>query len=161
MPESTELTDYQKATAVARYVEIEEIGLDQVQGRLLVPRDVALSSAPWEISFEKSATFSFVENSKRLATTLSITGRVVPKNASEPRTPIIEFSCAFSLGYCFNVVGGPEGEERDKYLKAFAEVNGTYNVWPYFRELFQSTITRMGLPPVVVPLYRASAQQSR
>jgi len=83
MPESTELTDYQKATAVARYVEIEEIGLDQVQGRLLVPRDVALSSAPWEISFEKSATFSFVENSKRLATTLSITGRVVPKNASE------------------------------------------------------------------------------
>jgi hypothetical protein len=39
-------------------------------------------------------------------------------------------------------------------LNAFAKVNGVFNAWPYFREIVQSTMQRMDLPPVILPVYR-------
>jgi Na+/H+ antiporter NhaA len=39
-------------------------------------------------------------------------------------------------------------------LTAFAEVNGVYNAWPYFREAVQTLTQRMDLPPVILPVYR-------
>jgi hypothetical protein len=41
-----------------------------------------------------------------------------------------------------------------KALNLFAEANGVFNAWPYFREFVQSTTQRMGVPPIVLPLYR-------
>ena len=42
----------------------------------------------------------------------------------------------------------------DENLQAFATTNGVYNAWPYWREYVQSTVTRMGFPPIVVPVFR-------
>ena len=39
-------------------------------------------------------------------------------------------------------------------LELFAQANGTFNLWPYWREFVQSTSTRMGLPALTVPSYR-------
>jgi preprotein translocase subunit SecB len=39
-------------------------------------------------------------------------------------------------------------------LAAFAKVNGVFNAWPYFREIVQAATLRMGLPPIVLPVYR-------
>lgn len=39
-------------------------------------------------------------------------------------------------------------------LSRFANVNGVYNAWPYWRELVQSITVRMGLPPIVLPVFR-------
>jgi preprotein translocase subunit SecB len=39
-------------------------------------------------------------------------------------------------------------------LKSFAEVNGVYNAWPYFREAVQTITQRMDLPAVVLPVFR-------
>lgn len=39
-------------------------------------------------------------------------------------------------------------------LSAFARLNGLFNVWPYWRELVQSTVTRLGLPPFTVPPFQ-------
>lgn len=50
----------------------------------------------------------------------------------------------------------PEGFQADpETLTAFAETNGIYNAWPYWREFVQSMFVRMGLPPLVLPLLRA------
>ena len=43
---------------------------------------------------------------------------------------------------------------EDKNLHAFAATNGVFNVWPYWREYVQSTTTRMGLPPITLPVFR-------
>jgi preprotein translocase subunit SecB len=40
------------------------------------------------------------------------------------------------------------------YFEVFAQVNLPVNTWPYFREFVHSTISRMGLPPVVLPLVK-------
>ena len=42
-------------------------------------------------------------------------------------------------------------------IDAFGEMNGVYNVWPYWREFVQSMTVRMGLPPLTVPVFRPLA----
>lgn len=38
-------------------------------------------------------------------------------------------------------------------LQHFADLNGTYNVWPYWRELVQTFAARTGLGGLVVPVF--------
>ena len=39
-------------------------------------------------------------------------------------------------------------------FKQFANLNGIYNAWPYWREFVQNTIVRMGLTPLSIPVFR-------
>ncbi len=39
-------------------------------------------------------------------------------------------------------------------LDFFANANGTFNLWPYWREFVQSTAARMGVAGLIVPTYR-------
>lgn len=38
--------------------------------------------------------------------------------------------------------------------RAFKDGNAIFNVWPYFREYLQSSLQRMGLPPLTAPFLR-------
>lgn len=42
-------------------------------------------------------------------------------------------------------------------LEHFADANGPYNVWPYWRELVQTAASRVGLGGVTVPVFRPVA----
>ena len=44
----------------------------------------------------------------------------------------------------------------EEQLAAFANVNGVFNAWPYFREFVHASLSRMGLPPFILPVYRVS-----
>lgn len=46
------------------------------------------------------------------------------------------------------------GEKPADALQHFAQLNGPYNVWPYWRELVQTVAGRIGLGTVVVPVFR-------
>ena len=75
--------------------------------------------------------------------------QLVPEQA--PEEPFVSIETSFELQYRL-----PEGFRVDPdTLTTFAETNGIYNAWPYWREFVQSTFARMGLPPVVLPLLRA------
>lgn len=39
-------------------------------------------------------------------------------------------------------------------LKGFGKVNAVFNAWPYWRELVQSSLARMSMPVLTVPVYR-------
>lgn len=39
-------------------------------------------------------------------------------------------------------------------LPSFADINGVFNCWPYWRQLVQSMFATMGLPPLLVPVFR-------
>ena len=41
-------------------------------------------------------------------------------------------------------------------LKAFADFNAVFNAWPYWRELVQTSLARMSLPVLTVPVFRLS-----
>ena len=39
-------------------------------------------------------------------------------------------------------------------LNKFGQVNAVFNAWPYWRELVQSSLARMSMPILTVPVYR-------
>ena len=43
----------------------------------------------------------------------------------------------------------------------FGRLNGVYNAWPYWREFVQNAIARMGLPALIVPVFRLSEAKSK
>lgn len=61
----------------------------------------------------------------------------------------VEVTCSFDLVY--DIVEGSEIDASD--LEHFAIMNGTFNAWPYWRELAQATTLRMGVPPLIVQLF--------
>ncbi len=44
-------------------------------------------------------------------------------------------------------------------LQHFADLNGTYNVWPYWREFVNTSTGRAGLPGVIVPVFTPNVRQ--
>lgn len=44
-------------------------------------------------------------------------------------------------------------------LRHFAELNGTYNAWPYWRELVQSMTARAGMIGVTVPVFKPNVRK--
>lgn len=62
-------------------------------------------------------------------------------------TPFVEIKGTFCAKY--------ESTEKltQEHIDAFSEKNVGFNVWPYWRELVQSSCMRLGIEPIEVPLY--------
>ena len=78
-----------------------------------------------------------------------------PEGEPDPGGHVVDLSATFLATYR---LGGASAYPRDA-LQYFADLNGTLNVWPYWRELVQSFASRAGLPGVVVPVFRPKVQQ--
>ncbi|MGC9454824.1 MAG: hypothetical protein ACP5HU_08150 [Phycisphaerae bacterium] len=70
----------------------------------------------------------------------------------EPADVAVRITVTFELTYRCEAVGGLS----DEALEAFGKINGVYNAWPYWREFVHSTTVRMGLPPLIIPVFRLS-----
>lgn len=75
---------------------------------------------------------------------------VPAQEADEPSKDVLSLTATYLAVYEL-----PTANERDeKALQYFAQLNGTYNVWPYWRELVQTVTGRVGLASFVVPVLR-------
>ena len=72
------------------------------------------------------------------------------ENISEP---VVLIHASFLLCYDFK---DKFENHPDEAFKAFAEMNGVYNAWPYWREFVQNATVRMGLPALTIPVFRIS-----
>jgi len=63
----------------------------------------------------------------------------------DPNEVLIKIEPTYILDF---QVGGPMDDE---IFKIFADSTVLVDSWPYFREIVQSTLLRMGLAPVVLP----------
>lgn len=61
---------------------------------------------------------------------------------------------AFSVVAVIALNYGLSAPVDDADAEAFARINAVFNAWPYWRELVQSTVVRMGFPSPHVPLLR-------
>ena len=66
------------------------------------------------------------------------------------KNPTVSMRATFAMFYEVKGLSGFSDEEID----AFAKVNGAYNAWPFWREFVYSTMSRMGLPPIALPVFR-------
>jgi len=69
---------------------------------------------------------------------------------SKTQKPVILIDTSFLLAYKIENFEGL----TQKGFEQFANLNGIYNSWPYWREFVQNTVTRMGLPSLTIPVFR-------
>ncbi len=69
---------------------------------------------------------------------------------SKTQKPVIFIDASFLLAYKIENFEGL----TQKGFEQFANLNGIYNAWPYWREFVQNTVTRMGLPSLTIPVFR-------
>jgi len=70
--------------------------------------------------------------------------------ADDSQPPVVTMKVKYALVYSV-----PSDFKATKAeIRSFADVNGIFNAWPYFREFVQSTSSRMDLPPIILPVYR-------
>ena len=62
----------------------------------------------------------------------------------------LRVDCELTLRYVLS----PSLDVTEEHFKHFANLNAVVNAWPYYREAVQNCISRMGLPTLVLPLYR-------
>lgn len=60
----------------------------------------------------------------------------------------VKISCMFVTDY------RSEKKMTDELFDIFKKVNLPLNTWPYFREFVQSSTVRIGLPPLVLPVFQ-------
>jgi len=76
--------------------------------------------------------------------------RLHAPSEEDPKKSVLDIGASFLLVYKGEDVKGFDKET----LEEFADINGLFNAWPYWREFVQNVTTRMGLPPLTVPVLR-------
>jgi len=72
------------------------------------------------------------------------------REESKIQKPAILIDASFVLAYKIDSFKGL----TQKGFEQFANLNGIYNAWPYWREFVQNTIVRMGLSSLSIPVFR-------
>lgn len=65
---------------------------------------------------------------------------------------------ALSISCTFRVIYSSGNPLPKEFIEIFAQRNSTLNTWPYFRELTQSMVQKMNLPPLVLPLLKLGSR---
>jgi hypothetical protein len=128
----------------------------QLQGIRLVEADVktkirsAKDAGPLEISYAwvAHATDHGKNGTFRVHPIMEV--RVSPRGSKAQPAVVVKvgFELTYSLPKSFSAT--------QQELEAFAQTNGVFNAWPYWREFVQNMFARMNLPQPALPLYRLS-----
>ena len=165
MPEDVVVpTENQRAARVAQFIEFDDVFLLKHSAELLEDKGTILTSKNLEVSvrYEPSCPYTFDATSNVIAVRPAFLFELMRKaDDANPPTAAVRVASVFVLNYVFHVTEPPTGQELGEHLSAFANVNARFNAWPYFREIVQSSVARMGLPPVVLPVFRVKRQASK
>ncbi len=133
------------AQKVSKIVEISSVNLNAIHAEKSTTE--AFENA--DIGFHVESDSTRLES--RIAVEIDFTVRI-SKEAGDEQIALI--GCNHTLVY--QVSGDSTTEIDDECVKAFGKINGLYNCWPYIREIIQSTLTRLGLPPFALPVLTAN-----
>lgn len=137
---------WRNALSVSRRVSINGISLKRHEARVTNLTD----EFPSLMSETRSHSVRRDTDSDSILIDASFRFAMAYDTDESKEKPPVMVSATFGLLYAIEDVGSVSEEE----LNAFGEVNGIFNAWPYWRELLQSTLSRMGLPSITLPIYR-------
>jgi hypothetical protein len=145
MREPKEVSQLKLAAQVSRHVQIEEVRLIRASAR----RSPGIAVTEGEMAiFHRLHETTFKQKGADLIIEIRFGLQGVGKD--DPSRKLFELSAAFELTYKLD----RETTFPAAQLRGFSSVNGAYNAWPYWREFVQNTAVRMGLPRLVVPVFR-------
>ncbi len=144
------------AEKVAAFVEIVDVRLLETQAHVALSRE----TLPTVVHQSYSTRVVTRDDRKDIAVIVelvlraSYSGKDPEASSAEPcqegEVPPIEIEAAYLLRYQLEGLRDFSPAE----ITAFGELNGPYNVWPYWREYVYTMLSRMGLPPLTLPVFR-------
>ncbi len=145
----TEQADAQKrllnhAGFVAKVVQVEDIHLV----RSAAERNFETDSPPPVIKLGFDVRSTWNRESQRIQVNVNFSFRAFYDESDEVEPPPLFVHVGFVLSY---ELASDEGMD-DQKVDAFGKMNGVYNAWPYIREFVQTTLTRMCLPALALPV---------
>lgn len=142
-------TNIQLARQVARFVQLRSITLKSAHVESFF--DPAKVPPTVRISQQHRCNFSEAsENEQRAINVVAEFQFEASNDGDEAQKEVAKLTATFLLVYSLPT----EASFEERCLKYFAELNGPYNAWPYWRELVQTATGRIGLSGIMVPLYR-------
>ncbi len=138
-------------TRIVSVVEIRSIRLQEAFCRALVePSEVAETI---QVTTSHQAEILHREEPGSLRVLVRLGWEIRDRNDDE--TLQAEIRGTFELDYHL-----PDDEPfSDQELRAFSDFNAVFNAWPYWRELVQSSLARMSLPTLTVPVFRVTPRE--
>lgn len=148
-----QVSDLQRAARVGATVQIQSVALETLAVHSALPSDGSLPQEGIRCSpSAHGARYEVVNN--HLAVSVSLQLEALDEVDGER---VLNVVATFRLLYSL-----PDMTEHSpEDLQCFARLNGTFNVWPYWRELVQSLGSRVGLSDLVIPVFRPHEWQSR
>ena len=155
MPDDTSRNQamFQLAARLAREVELRHVGTIRVGAGLDQPPAalaVRAAGAGGRLALSAQQKHAFDQKQGQLTVEIAFRAGVAP--ADPAAAEVFHVEATFALVYDVRVP--PAEAERPKVFEAFAAMNGTYNAWPYLREVLSSMAARLGAPPVLLPVFR-------
>lgn len=137
-------TPLAQASRLIAAADIRQVRLTELSAQLQT--DALAGGEPLEVNIEHQS----IGQIRADLLDVDLTFRLVAVRNEEQNPPALEIRSVFRLTY-----GLPKAfQASQQEIQAFSVTNSMLNSWPYWREVVQSTVTRMGLPPLVLPLYR-------
>jgi hypothetical protein len=78
-----------------------------------------------------------------------------PPSPDSDAAPVFSLAATYVLVYTLKEAA----EINALALQAFAELNGPYNAWPYWRELVHTVTGRVGLATIVIPVFKLPVRE--
>lgn len=149
-PPTASTSRLELALPVSDRVEIENIIL--VESHAKRGEDQELSDLRVNHRIQE-VTFDTAEADRRVSVLVTIfmvavKGEITPD--TKPDNTPLWIMCKFALNYR---IASFDGLTADN-LGAFATTNAVFNAWPYWREFVHNTTLRMGMPPLLAPMFR-------
>lgn len=149
MTEKTEKTPIQYSSEVARVVDLESVVLRSLAVQFLGPEaGPPIAPAPMVIQLQHKTRYALNREAKLLDITANLLLSACDNDESGPER--VSIKAEFVIRYAMAEVP----DLTDQHFRHFGSLNAMVNVYPYFREIVHSSTSKMGLSPLVLPLFK-------
>lgn len=145
------VTNIDRAATVSRHVEIESVTLTQAS----FESNVNPLAASEELEAEISYKAAYEQKPGHIFVHVDFRIEAEPKAEGPDAPAVAQLQAMFTLVYSVPA----DIEFAEDALQFFAELNGTYNAWPYWRELVHTVSGRAGVAALVVPVFRPPVRE--
>lgn len=145
-------TNIELAKKVADHVALQSVTLKSAT--------IETALDPLDLPSQVGMTQGYRSNFERVPTNdrdklvVTVDFKFNAKEADDSPSELVALAASFSLIYWLE----PHISIDERCFQHFAEVNGPYNAWPYWRELVQSVTGRIGMAGVTIPVFRIAAK---
>ena len=141
-------TNLERASLVSRSVQIESVSLAKVAMNSDLGEESR--SGVLQLSQRYRARYQLQpSDSRKVLVRVEFRFEAHCAGEGEPDRRVTDIEAEFLVVYRTNADSAFPADA----LQHFAGLNGTYNAWPYWRELVQSLMARTGMSGITVPVY--------